>query len=450
MKWSDFSGKTVALLGAGKENQSLIPFLRSTEAKVVICDKDPALKVSGKSITLQLGEEYLANLDGYDWLFRSPGMPLADVKAKVADHSKITSAMELFLSMYRQQVIGVTGTKGKGSTASMIHQILKAAGRKTLLAGNIGNSIFEDIDKIVEDTIIVMELSSFQLEEIRYSPHRAVVLSISPEHLQPLSEASPNYHVDLPSYIRAKQQITAHQTAEDYIIYSTDSQPSNQIGLMSLAKPISVSSRESADYSVRDGVVTFAGGSINLREATKLRGDHMFHNAAIACATCSTCGVSPQKMITGLQNFRPLPHRLEFVGRFGEIDFYDDSYATAPDATIAALSAFKDRSVVLILGGSSKGADFYSMAQTINDSSVRVVVLVGKEAGRIEESLKQSSPKTKLITGLQSFRDVVETAIRQAKRDDVVLLSPACASKDMFNNAADRGGQFQKIIHELF
>ncbi|MEX0594691.1 MAG: UDP-N-acetylmuramoyl-L-alanine--D-glutamate ligase [Patescibacteria group bacterium] len=452
MDWSDFSGKSVALLGAGTENISLISHLKKAGATVTVCDRSDELEELDSDIRLVTGEHYLSDIAGYDFLFRSPGLPTAVVEQALINaqsRPELTSAVDLIFSMKGQQVIAVTGTKGKGTTSSMITQILKAAGKPVILAGNIGNSIFDSWDRLTPETLIVMEVSSFQLEDVAHSPHIAVVLPITADHLQPLSERSPNFHQDLPSYIVAKQQITAYQGPDDTVVFSLDSQASAQIGQSAAAKKISVSAKTKADVFVEGGVLRISQTEIDLAKETKLRGDHLFHNAAVACAVADILKISVENMLEGLSSFRPLPHRMEEVGVFGGVKYVDDSYATAPDATIAALSAYTDQPTILILGGSSKGADFSELAQRIESSSVKTVVLVGQEAVNIEQSLKKFAPKISRLTGFSVFKDAVETALRQANSGDVVLLSPACASKDMFKNAAERGEKFTKLIHEL-
>lgn len=452
MNWSDFSGKKIALLGAGKENISLVPHLINARAQITICERSSDVHNLPENIETRLGDGYLNDLSDFDVVFRSPGLPLADVnKAMAKSHKKliVTSAMNLFLSMKGRQTIGVTGTKGKGTTATMITEIIKASGKEVILAGNIGESIFNKWDKITDKTVIVMELSSFQLEDVDSSPATAVLLSITPDHLQPLSEVSPNYHKTLADYIKAKEHITSYQKPGDLIVFSADSQPSKQIGLASVAKKISVSARESADITINDGFIDFKNTQINLHGETKLRGYHMLFNAAVAVAVTSSLDVEEKFIRQGLHNFKALPHRMETVGVYNGIEYVDDSYATSPDATIAAFSAFKGKELVVVLGGSTKGADFDNLAKSASKQKIKTVILIGQESKKIESSFKEFAPNIRISTGFSTFKDAIETAIHGITSGGVVLLSPACASKDMFDNAAQRGEQYKKIIHEL-
>lgn len=452
MDWSDFSDKKVGLLGAGKENLSLITHLEKVGAQITVCDMSIGNRHFTNNIVIRDGKDYLKNLDDFDFVFRTPALPIKVITNAMEDLTKqpvITSPMDLFLSMKGNQTIGVTGTKGKGTTATMIADIIKASGEKVILAGNIGNSIYDSWNDIADNTTIVMELSSFQLEDVKNSPAIAVLLSISPDHLQPLSEISPNYHQDLPAYVKAKKHITAFQKPDDLIIFSADSQPSKQIGLSSVARKVSVSSKEDADVIVSDGVIEYENLRIDLPMETKLKGYHIYFNAAIAAAVSKNIGVPNDIIVRGLSNFKTLPHRMETLGVYNGVEYIDDSYATSPEATIAALSAFEDKTVLVILGGSSKGADFDKLAKVMSSKQIKAAILIGEEAKKIEVSLREFAPKIPTITGFSTFRDVVETAVHGAVSGNVVLLSPACASKDMFNDAAERGKEFTRIIHEL-
>ena len=452
MDWSDFAGKKIGLLGAGKENISLIPHLVKVAAEITICDQNTIRYKYTNSIAVRSGGGYLENLDDFDIIFRSPGLPVEIVKEFTENLDKkpeVTSAMNLFLSMKGDQTIGVTGTKGKGTVSAMIADIFKAAGQKVILAGNIGNSIFDSWEKITDKTIIVMELSSFQLEDVKSSPATAVLLSISPDHLQPLSSISPNFHKDLPTYIKAKERLTTYQKPSDLIVFSLDSQPSKYIGLSSVARKVAVSARENADVQINDGIIEYGALRINLRKETKLKGYHTYFNGAVAVAVTKNLGVQDNFIVEGLANFKTLPHRMEIIGIYKGIEFVDDSYATSPEATMAALSAYEDKDKVVILGGSSKGADFNQLAKAMSGQRIKAAILIGEEAGKIRQSLKEFAPDLPVKTGFATFRDAVETAIHLVVSGDVVLLSPACASKDMFNNAAERGQKFIRIIHEL-
>lgn len=454
INWERFRSKKIGLLGAGKENLSLIPFLTEHGAEVTICEQnaEPANierleKTAG--VELRIGDDAMSDIGYFDYVFRTPGMPVIDVDRAIelSQHSPVrTSSVDLFLEYYGDQTIGVTGTKGKGTTSTMIHSILNSGSRKTLLAGNIGNSIFDSLDQIDDGSLIVMELSSFQLEDITHSPKFAVILPVTSEHLQPLSKRSPNYHRSLDDYIEAKRQLVAHQQETDVVVYAADSQSASQIANSSKAKKFGV--------GIERGEAKISGTDLLLNDikidlaAAGLKGDHLILDAALASVMAIQIGLDNKLILNGLRNFKPLPHRMEKIGVFGGVTVIDDSYATAPDATIAALSAF-DQPVILIAGGSPKGVDFTELAQVIVGKNVKAILLIGQEAERLKEAIETQGYKGTLEK-LESLETAVDNAVNYSVKGDVILLSPACASKDMFIDAADRGAQFTHLIKSRF
>lgn len=452
--WQDFSGEKVALLGSGIENTSLIHHLLNHGASVTICERNTKrakeLKEIFPRVNLSTGENYLNNLDRFDILFRSPGFPVATVSQALANYQtkpQVSSVTDLFLSLTRSFVIGVTGSKGKGTVSTMIGSILTAAGKKVVVAGNIGRPIFDIFNDITKDTIVVLELSSFQLEDLRHSPDLAVVLAISEnEHLLPLSDESPNYHSSVNDYVAAKAHITLFQTAENELIYVADNDLSTSIAAITKAKKTSVSqlSRAANFFVDTEGVVWFEGKEqIDLAELGLL-GQHLFLNATVAIAVSHQLGCRKIDISQGLKNFQPLPHRMEQISDSGGIIVIDDSYATSPEAAVAAINAFNNP-IVWLAGGSSKGASFDDLAKAVNKSTVKRAILIGQEARNIAESLAHFAQNVE-VESPKTFSQAVARAKKSALKGDIILLSPACASKDMFTNAADRGEQFKRAI----
>lgn len=455
MTWEDFRSKRVALLGAGIENLSLIEHLDVAGATVFVCDQrsEPIgeeVKYRFPNLKIVTGEKHLSNLGSYDFVFRSPGLPIERVELAlegVKNPPIVTSATDLFLGMTQATVVGVTGTKGKGTTSTMIGSILDSAGRSVVVAGNIGKPIFTIFNDLEPETIVVLELSSFQLEDIRHSPKIAVILPIGEDHLKPLSDESPNYHKSLNDYVAAKSHITLHQKADDVLVFAADSPDATAIASISKAKKIAVSqSAYQNHWNVGSHGDVYRNGEAfcDLSELG-LRGQHVYLNATIAAAVAVELGVTNDEIAAGLKKFQPLPHRLQEFLVKNEVRFVDDSYATNPEATIAALTAFTEP-IVLIAGGSSKGADFSTLARKLAESTVSSVVLVGQEAPRLRQAIMKEAPGLSIEDGGSSMGSIVERALGLAKPGMVVLLSPACASKDMFRNAADRGDQFQTAI----
>lgn len=452
MRWEDFRCKEVALLGAGTENLSLVPHLLGAEATVSICEQKVELlpdnfRYHFPQVKIVSGEKHLANLGRYDFLFRSPGLPIERIEkalSKVRDKPVVTTATDLFLALTNSTVVGVTGTKGKGTTSTMIGEILKAAGKSVVVAGNIGKPIFSILDELKESTIVVFEMSSFQLEDLSHSPDVAVVLPITEDHLKPLSEISPNYHKTMNDYVAAKAHITLYQKSDDWLIFAADNADTTAIASVSKAKKVAVSQAAYQSHWNVDphGMVYCHGEKFTDLAKLNLRGQHVFLNATMAIAASSILGAKITAVEKGLRHFKPLPHRLEDLGNFGGRRFVDDSYATAPEATIAALTAFTEP-VVLIAGGSSKGASFDEFASAVAKSTVKSVVLIGQEAPKIATSLKKNAPETEVSDGGATMKEAVEKARKVSSEGDTILLSPGCASKDMFKNAAERGDQFR-------
>ena len=454
--WRDFMGTRIALLGSGLENTSLIPHLLSHGANVTICELNTkralTLQKTFPKILLSTGSSYLDNLDRFDIIFRSPGFPVAVVEKALKSSSAkphLSSATDLFLSLTKSRVIGVTGSKGKGTTSTMIGSILAAAGKKVVVAGNIGRPIFDIINDLTKDTIIVLEMSSFQLEDLQNLPEIAVVLAISEnEHLQPLSAESPNFHLTVNDYVAAKAHITLFQSAQDNMIYVADNDLTVSIAAVTKARKTSLSQLSlEADYYVgEDGVVWSQGRElINLTEIG-LRGQHIFLNATAAIAVSRLFNCRKMDLIQGIANWRPLPHRLEQFADIKGVTFVDDSYATSPEAAIAAIESF-DQPIIWLSGGSTKGASFDTLARSVSRSTVKLAILIGQEAEKLAESLSQFAQKIAIKTP-KTFTQAVKLAVASAQPGDVVLLSPACASKDMFKNAAERGERFKSLVNQ--
>lgn len=452
MNWSDFAGKKVGLLGAGIENLALIPLLQKAGAKLTVCNEAPTSatdQAERQGLTVVTGKNYLADLGRFDYVFRVAGMPIERLEKAMSTVEKrpiVTSPVDLFLSLSPCHIVGVTGTKGKGTTATMIGAILSAAGLPCSVVGNIGKPIFSIYDDLTTDTYAIAELSSFQLEDVKHSPEIAVVLPITEEHLQPLSKLNPNFHSTLEAYVQAKANITAFQTETNLLVYAADSPTASNIADASSARRIGVGQRRGDVTFTAEGELMSGGHEMVSFAEIGLRGVHVWLDAAMAVTVCRELGVGVDRIIEGLRNFKPLPHRLQKVGEINGVTFIDDSYATAPDATIAAIGAY-DRPLVWIGGGSRKGVSFKDLGLAIKRSTVKAVILMGQEGPRIKRVLDEVG-----FNGTVKFADsmpqAVSTAKQMAKAGDIVLLSPACASLDMFKNASDRGEQFDCEVNE--
>lgn len=488
--YSQLAGKKVAIIGLGIEGAALCDFLIDKVSHITVLDKfDPAeLKekvdselyakiaeiVENGKIKKIFGETYVDSLDDFDIIFRSPSFYFADSKLLAAKASgvKISSQIDLFFDLCPCQIIGVTGTKGKGTTSSLIfsileknfqfkisnlksnqndkiknenkneHEIVKDA-PKVFLAGNIGYSAITLIPEIKSDDIVILELSNFQLADLEKSPHIAVVTNIYVDHR--------DYHKSTEEYRAAKFNILAHQKDGDIAILNKES----TFGISELAHLISEilyfgTSDESA--VVRRDMVVLDPSRRNIEicniSEINLFGQHNLENIAAATLVADSLGVDPKIISSAAKEFVGLPHRLELVREFRGIKFINDSFATNPEPTIAAIKSF-DANKILILGGSSKQADFYDLAKTIVANNVKAVVLIGDEAARIKNALLQEDYSGNIIEGAHDIDGAVLAAYNAANNGEVVILSPACASFGMFRNYKDRGDKFRTAVLNL-
>lgn len=453
----------IAILGFDIEGKASYEYFKAQGAEVEIRDQDSA-KTLPENARAVLGPEYLDDLDQFDLLVRTPGMhPSLILEKNPAVAAKITSATNEFMNACpTRNVIGITGTKGKGTTSTLISKILKAAGHKVFLGGNIGVPPLSFLPEVTPQDWVVLELSSFQLIDLRSSPHIAVCLMVVPEHL--------NWHSDLNEYITAKQQLVVHQTTDDLTVYNAANHNSIDIARASRGRKLWYRVDESDIVTdddalhqgafVRDGSIFMGTEWICKTDEVALLGRHNLQNicAAIA-ATWEVTGGNVEAIRSVATTFRGLEHRLELVRSLEGVAYYDDSFGTTPETAIVAIQAFKEPKVV-ILGGSSKGGEFDELAEVVASGNVRHVILIGNtthpsyttDAPKIEAALR--SHGFDAITSLArpdgaSMNEIVQAAHSAAHPGDVVLLSAGCASFDMFENYKDRAGQYQQAVNAL-
>ena len=428
---------TIALLGFGIEGKSAYAYLsrQYAGASFVVYDEK-----SQQPLDLPEGIGFHGNLKDFhgiqaDLVIRTPSV----APARVSATGEITSVTKLFFDACPAQIIGVTGTKGKGTTASLIASILKAAGKTVHLVGNIGLAALDVLPDITTEDIVVYELSSYQLWDLEKSPQTAVVLMIEPDHL--------DVHANFDQYVLAKANIAKHQQATDRTIFYANNEYSCQIAATSSG------SREAypleTGLHVSDGY--FVDGARQICEITalKLPGSFNLDNALAAIAAVRPWTEDGTVIATGLSAFTGLPHRLKFVAEKRGVRYYDDSIATTPGSALAAAGAFKQPKV-LILGGISKGANFDQMAVELKGYELRSILLLGEEAGNIEQSLQRAGmTHYERLPEKITMAQIVTRASELAQPGDVVLLSPACSSLDMFKGYQDRGDQFITAVNSL-
>ncbi len=448
MLTSFFKDKRILILGFGKEGISSYSFIRKNlpEHKLTIADKNPnnenVLTIGQKdqNTSLRLGKDYLKDIDKFDLVIKSPGIYLKN------EYNNLYTQSSLFLKYYGDKTIGITGTKGKSTTSSLIHHILKASGKKSLLVGNIGLPPFDIIEQIKDDSIIVYELSSHQLHDIKYSCKTAVFLNIYPEHL--------DHYPDYDTYINSKINIFKFQQKGTNQIYGID-----QNDLIHYIKPYTTNKHsftfsmdKNADcYLNNDNILikesTQIFPFIDKREIKNVLGNHNLLNIMAAILACKTYGLNSNEIKKGILSFKSLEHRLEYVGCFVNIHFYNDSIATIPEATIMALKTLPETET-LILGGFDRGLDYEELFSFLNKSKVKAIIFTGPAGKRMMEDY-QSYQKEQKWKFEKKFENVFKWIPALTSKHKICLLSPAAASYDQFKNFEERGCIYKKLASDL-
>ncbi|MCK9423350.1 MAG: UDP-N-acetylmuramoyl-L-alanine--D-glutamate ligase [Bacteroidales bacterium] len=455
---SRFENESVVLLGFGREGQASYTVLRRVFPKMLITIADAKESVcenplirEDKNLNFITGEGYLKKIISFDIIVRSPGIPiwnspLSHHLTSSRPHPVITSQTDLFLQAYARQVIGVTGTKGKSTTSSLIHHILKTADKDTVLVGNIGNPAFHYIDLIGPETKIVFELSSHQLEYVTVAPKIAILLNLFQEHLDAYSTFE--------AYQQAKINITRYQENSDILIFNADDPlVINQVTPFFPDRncyPFSVFHPVIHGGFIKDGFLYFATkDGLNpvwkIHQDRYLSGEHNLKNILASVIVAMILGVSQEDIEDGIATFKGLEHRLEYVGEYGAIHFYNDSIATIPEACMEAVKAIP-KVDTLIAGGFDRGIDYSGLAQFLCSSSVRNLILLGAAGKRIGEQIEKLDHRDKKLFYINRFDNFKDIAFRETWPGYACLLSPAAASYDEFRNFEERGIRFRELV----
>ncbi len=419
MKIQELNGKNVCILGYGKEGQAMQEALARHVPGAVVTIRDK--KDSAK---------YLQGLDAFDVIIKSPGIPHQPEFDAVKE--KLTSSTQIFFDSIRDSdatVIGVTGSKGKSTTSTLIFEILKAGGEDVYLIGNIGEPAISHLDDAKpalhrhdrSRTVFVMEMSSYQLINLTVSPQIAVVTSFFPEHL--------DYHGSLENYKDAKKHIARFQKKEDVIFYNATSDGAREIAMESPGTRIPFSADECP---------------VSISE-THLLGDHNRSNIAVAWKVGIRLGMGNDLMLKAIKEFRGLPHRLQSLGVHHGIEWIDDAISTTPESTIAALDALGDRVKTIILGGQDRGNDFSELAARIKKSSVKTVILFPGSGPRIREAIGNARADV-CFQETDTMERAVDLAKKHTMKGSICLLSTASPSYNMFKNFEEKGDEFRRCI----
>jgi UDP-N-acetylmuramoylalanine--D-glutamate ligase len=453
MNKTSLHGKKVAILGFGLEGQDLFEYLLQEKAIITVYDKKPVeeLEIEKKyleNINVISGVKYLQNgLKDYDIIFRSPGVYrfLPEIVEAEKAGVLISSSIKLFMSLCKGKIIGVTGTKGKGTTATLIYKILRKDNKDVFLAGNIGNPALKLLPKINRDNWVVLELSSFQLIDLEVSPHISVVLNITTDHL--------DWHKNRKEYVYAKTNIIAHQEKANYAVINFDYKTPKSFEKLTKARIYYFSKKHSVKGAyVKDKKIYLNIGKkrhIGDTKNLKLKGQHNWENVCAGVCSSYLAGAKLQSIKNIVFSFKGLEHRLEFVRKVKNVSFYNDSFSTNPQTTIAAVRSFNEP-ITLILGGYDKKLDYTGMAKEIKRSSVTNIVLIGDIAMKLEKAIIDAEYDGNIINlDKSSMNNIVKKCLEVTPRNGVVLLSPATSSFDMFESYKDRGLRFKDAVNKL-
>lgn len=445
-------GKKTAVVGIGVSNRPLIDFLLKLGARVSAFDKkdeeqlgETANELKGKGVKLVLGEGYLDKLKGFDVIFKTPSMRIdspALVNAK-KDGAYITSEMEEFVKYCPARVYGITGSDGKTTTTTLVYNILKEHGYKTWVGGNIGNPLFSKIEEINYTDRVVLELSSFQLMTMNVSPEVAVVTNLSPNHL--------DVHKGMDEYVNSKKNIFRYQSNMDLLVLNRDNELTNSMDKEARGRLMQFSIEREIENGAffKDNKLYLKNTVVCLLNEIKLKGMHNVENLLAAfCAVSDDVSIDSMRKVA--TTFSGVEHRCEFVKEIRGVKYYNDSIASSPSRTLAGLRAF-EKPVILIAGGYDKKIPFESLAEE-GYLKIKALILVGDTRYKIQDAFEKVMKDKKIELPIiieNSLEDAVNKAQEISEEGDIVTLSPACASFDMFPNFEARGNRFKEIVSNL-
>lgn len=450
--------KRVAVLGIGISNTPLIKYLCNLGVNVTAFDMAERDKLAssmkeleGLDVEYVLGNNYLCYLKGFDVIFKTPKVRY-DIPELVSERERgawVTSEMEVFVDLCPARIFGITGSDGKTTTTTLIYNMIKEEGYSCYLGGNIGIPLLFKIDEINADDIVVLELSSFQLHTMQKSPNISVVTNISPNHL--------DVHKSMQEYVEAKRNIIRYQNKSDIAVLNADNSYTKQFGVDTHAKVLWFSRLHPVECGayVQNGEIIYTDGSkydkvIDVSDII-LPGNHNIEN--YLAAICAVKGYVDNQTIKKVSNtFKGVEHRIEFVREVNGVKYYNDSIGTSPTRTIASINAFKQK-VVLIAGGYDKHIPYNEMGPVLVDKA-KALILLGATAPRIKEAFEHEVDKTGKGLDIpvficNSMEQAVQKAAEISGKGDIVLMSPASASFDMYKNFEERGRHFKSIVYSL-
>ncbi len=436
-------GKNIAILGFGKEGKSTYNFIKKhlPDIFLTVLDK-AAITIDDDKVTIISGDDYLNNLEKYDLIIKSPGISLKDIDySKIQD--KITSQLELLLEVNRKNIIGITGTKGKSTTTSLMYEVLKAQRDNVFLLGNIGVPVFDMIEEYNNQSLLVIEMSSHQLEFVKNSPHIAVILNLFQDHL--------DHDGSLEHYHNNKMNIFKYQTADDYAIYADDNEYLN-------AK-MKILNTAATKFNVRFDDENIFGNAVRIKKdkvfindelvysdgERNLIGNHNLKNTMFVLTICKILGLDFEKARETILSFKGLKYRMEYLGTYHNIKYYNDTIATIPAATENAVEAIGDVDT-LIFGGLDRGIDYKEFIEFLKNSNINNLICMPSTGTNIGHLLEECT--TKNIKYVQTLKEANAMALKYTTPGKSCLLSPAAASYEYFKNFEEKGKAFEEIVKD--
>lgn len=442
----EFENKKIVILGFGKEGKSTYKFIRKYLKDIHLTIKDKNEKIQNDSLinndsnlTIITGDKYLDNLEQYDLIMKTPGISFKDIDTTII-RDKISSELEILLKYYKNNIIGITGTKGKSTTSSLIYDVLKNNNKKCFLLGNIGIPIFDFIEQIENDTLLVVEMSSHQLEFVNHSPHFAIITNLYEDHL--------DHTNGIYDYYQSKLNITRFQSDKDTLIYYKGCHTlDNLISTLNLSSHIlSVDFNNSSNDSYCDDNFIYVNQQkvYDITSKRNLIGNHNLINIMLTLTISNLLSLDNIKTCNAINNFKPLEHRLELVGTFNNVTYYNDAIATIPDATINGIEAL-DNVNTLIFGGLDRGINYKAFIKYLNQSKVENLICMPTTGHKIANELIKIHTN-KNIYLVDTLEEAVKKAKLVTKQNSICLMSPAAASYEYFKNFEEKGNAFKKLV----
>jgi UDP-N-acetylmuramoylalanine--D-glutamate ligase len=441
------AGRRALVIGLAREGVDLTRFLTSHGASVVVSDqksadqlKEAVGQLGDGDVSLKLGGHDLSHLDGVDVVYASPGVPPEHelLQAARGRNIQLSSLVELFFALCPSPILGITGSAGKSTTTSLVGDIFAAAGRDVFVGGNIGRPLLGQLERMSRSSWVVMELSSFQLEPLHVSPHIALVTNVTPNHL--------DRHPSMEAYWAAKGQILAHQSPSDWAVLNADDAWTLRYRPRGRLLRFSLEGVVEGAYLAGEHLMLLGEPLLDVADV-QLRGRHNLANVLAAAAVAHAAGIERESMRAGIRAFQGVAHRLQTVAERDGVRFIDDSIATAPERSIAALQAY-DEPLVLIAGGRDKHLPMEAWAGLIA-KRVKHVVLLGEMGDLVETAVRTANPRYTALSRAATMDEAVAQAARVSRSGDVVLLSPGGTSYDMYQDFEERGRDFARAVTEL-